>query len=55
VAFSTAFAIFLVPVLFVIVERISRWSNGEKPETGPSATPADAAASDYERAAGGGS
>ncbi len=60
VAFSTAFAIFLVPMLFVIVERISRWSNGEKssgekPETGPSATSADTTASDYERAAGGGS
>jgi HAE1 family hydrophobic/amphiphilic exporter-1 len=53
VAFSTAFAIFLVPVLFVIVERISRWSNGDKPETGPAATPADTTASDYERAAGG--
>ena len=53
VAFSTAFAIFLVPMLFVIVERISRWSNGEKPETGPAATPADTTSSDYERAAGG--
>jgi len=54
VAFSTAFAIFLVPMLFVIVEGISRWSNGEKPETGPAATPADTASSDYDRVAGGG-
>jgi ABC-type dipeptide/oligopeptide/nickel transport system permease component len=53
VAFSTAFAIFLVPMLFVIVERISQWSNGEKPQTGPPATAADTTASDYERAAGG--
>ncbi len=34
-AFSTAFAIFLVPVLFVIVERISRWSGEEKVESVP--------------------
>src|SRR5579862_1306386 len=33
-AFSSAFAIFLVPVLFVIVARISRWWNQE-PETEP--------------------
>jgi len=34
-AFSTAFAIFLVPVLFVVVERISRWSGKEKAESVP--------------------
>src|SRR3984957_8398169 len=34
-AFSTAFAIFLVPVLFVVVERISRWSGEEKVESVP--------------------
>jgi HAE1 family hydrophobic/amphiphilic exporter-1 len=34
-AFSTAFAIFLVPVLFVVVERISRWSGEEKAESVP--------------------
>ena len=53
VAFSTAFAIFLVPMLFVIVERISRWSNGEKPETTPTATPEDTTSSAPDRAASG--
>jgi multidrug efflux pump subunit AcrB len=52
-AFSSAFAIFLVPVLFVIVARISRWWLGEKPETTPTSTPADTALSAPERAAGG--
>ena len=55
-AFSSAFAIFLVPVLFVIVARISRWWRGEKLETTPaSVTPAssDTALSAPERAAGG--
>ncbi len=53
-AFSTAFAIFLVPVLFVIVERISRWWSEEKPEATPTATPEDTTSSAPERAAGGG-
>jgi HAE1 family hydrophobic/amphiphilic exporter-1 len=53
-AFGTAFAIFLVPVLFVIVERISRWWNGEKPEATPATTTADTTESTPERAAGGG-
>jgi HAE1 family hydrophobic/amphiphilic exporter-1 len=30
--FSSAFAIFIIPMLFVIVERLSRWSRGEGPE-----------------------
>ena len=33
--FSTAFAIFLVPALFVIVERMSHIRRGEKPQAGP--------------------
>ena len=33
--FSTAFAIFLVPALFVIVERLSHIRRGEKPQAGP--------------------
>jgi hypothetical protein len=37
--FSSAFAIFLVPVLFVIVERISNRFRGERRETLP--TPED--------------
>ncbi len=42
VAFSTAFAIFLVPMLFVIVERISHRAKGKPPE--PSATQQQASA-----------
>jgi multidrug efflux pump subunit AcrB len=34
-AFGTAFAIFLVPVLFVIVARISQWWNQEQTESVP--------------------
>jgi Cu/Ag efflux pump CusA len=37
--FSSAFAIFLVPVLFVIVERISNRFSGTRRETSP--TPED--------------
>jgi HAE1 family hydrophobic/amphiphilic exporter-1 len=33
--FSSGFAIFLVPVLFVIVERVSRRGDGAKPEPAP--------------------
>ena len=54
--FSSAFAIFLVPMLFVIVERIARRGRGEKPPnpqtrlaSGPNETAPGA-----ERAAGGG-
>jgi len=53
-AFSSAFAIFLVPVLFVIVARISKWWNEEKPEATPASTPEDTASAEHERAAGGG-
>jgi multidrug efflux pump len=35
--FSSAFAIFLVPVLFVLVERISNRLRGERVETSPTA------------------
>jgi fatty acid desaturase len=47
---------FLVPVLFVIVARISRRWQGEKPESAPSRTtsPADTTLSAPKRAAGGG-
>ena len=56
-AFSSAFAIFLVPVLFVIVARFSRWWNGENPQsaaTRPKETAVEATVSASERAAGGG-
>jgi hypothetical protein len=33
--FSTAFAIFLVPALFVIVERLAHVRQGEKPGVAP--------------------
>ncbi len=54
--FGCAFAIFLVPMLFVIVERISRWWSGGKPEgtKAPASAPADASVSAPERAASGG-
>src|SRR2546426_4277615 len=39
VAFSTGFAIFLVPVLFVVVERVSRHRRGRPAEVTPSAEP----------------
>jgi HAE1 family hydrophobic/amphiphilic exporter-1 len=51
-AFSSAFAIFLVPVLFVVVARISRWWNGEKPETASQSKPEDATMPAAGRAAG---
>jgi len=56
-AFSSGFAIFLVPVLFVVVERMAHRSSGQKPQSasipaGP--PPASASMSDSERAAGGG-
>jgi hydrophobic/amphiphilic exporter-1 (mainly G- bacteria), HAE1 family len=38
-AFSTAFAIFLIPVLFVVVERMSRGRRGRAAEVTPSAEP----------------
>ncbi|HKM99297.1 MAG TPA: multidrug efflux RND transporter permease subunit [Candidatus Binataceae bacterium] len=54
--FSSGFAIFLVPVLFVLVERLSQWFQGNRRETGQTAedrrTPR-AAAAGLERAAGG--
>jgi HAE1 family hydrophobic/amphiphilic exporter-1 len=54
-AFSSAFAIFLVPVLFVIVTRISRRSQGEKLESAaaPTTVPKETTLSAPERAAGG--
>jgi len=39
VVFSTAFGIFLVPVLFVVVERVSRRRRGRSREATPSAEP----------------
>ncbi len=54
--FSSAFAIFLVPVLFVVVERVSHRLSGEElPQEPPSQPEARAAgdASEGERAAGG--
>jgi HAE1 family hydrophobic/amphiphilic exporter-1 len=52
-AFSSGFAIFLVPVLFVVVERLSHRLSARKPQ--PAAPrPASAPVSDSERAAGGG-
>jgi hydrophobic/amphiphilic exporter-1 (mainly G- bacteria), HAE1 family len=61
-AFSSGFAIFLVPVLFVVVERLSHRSSGQNPsgkEPQPVSTPAGPRSasntvSDGERAAGGG-
>jgi hydrophobic/amphiphilic exporter-1 (mainly G- bacteria), HAE1 family len=53
--FSSAFAIFLVPMLFVIVERLAFWWRGDKPQSPPmqtSPTP-DEALPAPERAAGG--
>jgi apolipoprotein N-acyltransferase len=38
-AFSTAFAIFLIPVLFVVIERMSRGRRGRAAEVTPSAEP----------------
>jgi HAE1 family hydrophobic/amphiphilic exporter-1 len=55
--FSSAFAIFLVPVLFVVVERLSHGLSGKKPEPAPTSMgpqPADDSVSNGERAAGGG-
>ncbi|MBF6569157.1 MAG: hypothetical protein IVW54_09815 [Candidatus Binataceae bacterium] len=56
--FSSAFAIFLVPVLFVVVERLSDRFHGGKREAGPAAEIQPAAVSSVasaERVAGGGS
>ena len=56
-AFSSGFAIFLVPVLFVVVERVSHRLSGNKPPPASSATdasPASQSGSEGERAAGGG-
>ncbi|HEY6417508.1 MAG TPA: efflux RND transporter permease subunit, partial [Candidatus Binataceae bacterium] len=60
-AFSSAFAIFIIPVLFVIVERIAHRNDSDRrdaiavtPATRASAAP-DAPISSPERAAGGGS
>ncbi len=39
VAFSTGVAIFLIPVLFVVVERVSRRRRGRPAEVTPSAEP----------------
>ncbi len=36
--FSSAFAIFLVPMLFVIVERAARWWTGDRPQNPPTRT-----------------
>jgi len=55
--FSSAFAIFLVPMLFVIVERTARWwRGGEPPATSEQAPPMqqDSPISEPERAAGSG-
>ena len=55
--FSSAFAIFLVPMLFVIVERTSRWwRGGEPPANSEQAPPMpqDSLISEPERAAGSG-
>ncbi len=56
-AFSSGFAIFLVPVLFVVVERLSHRLSGERPQapsTSVESRPASDSASEGERAAGGG-
>jgi HAE1 family hydrophobic/amphiphilic exporter-1 len=53
--FSSAFAIFLVPMLFVIVERTARWwRGGSPPATSAQAPPVpqDSPISEPERAAG---
>jgi HAE1 family hydrophobic/amphiphilic exporter-1 len=57
-AFASGFAIFLVPVLFVVVERLSHWRQGIPTQTAPrpaieSASGRDTAVSRTERAAGG--
>jgi HAE1 family hydrophobic/amphiphilic exporter-1 len=55
--FSSGFAIFLIPVLFVVVERLSHRLSGKKPEpasTSVGPRPASDSVSDAERAAGGG-
>ncbi len=52
-AFSSGFAIFLVPVLFVVVERLSHRLSGKEPQ--PASPPAASeSVSEGERAAGGG-
>jgi HAE1 family hydrophobic/amphiphilic exporter-1 len=56
-AFSSGFAIFLVPVLFVVVERLSHRLSGKEPQpvsTPAGPPPASESVSDSERAAGGG-
>src|SRR5579862_3678776 len=55
-AFSSGFAIFLVPVLFVMVERLSHRLSGKKPQPGSAAEPraASDSSSEGERAAGAG-
>ena len=55
--FSSGFAIFLVPVLFVVVERLSHRSSGKGPQPAsapPGAPPTGESVSEGERAAGGG-
>jgi hydrophobic/amphiphilic exporter-1 (mainly G- bacteria), HAE1 family len=54
-AFASGFAIFLVPVLFVVVERLSHWRQGMPIQTAPQPAiePARDAVSRSERAAGG--
>jgi HAE1 family hydrophobic/amphiphilic exporter-1 len=55
--FSSGFAIFLVPVLFVLVERLSHRMSGKKPQpasTAAESRPASDSVSDSQRAAGGG-
>jgi len=55
--FSSGFAIFLIPVLFVVVERLSHRLSGKKQEpasTSVGPRPADDSVSNGERAAGGG-
>jgi len=54
--FSSAFAIFLVPMLFVIVERAALWWSGDKPPGPPTqaqSTAPDEAPPAPEQAAGG--
>ena len=50
--FSSGFAIFLVPVLFVVVERLSHRSSGKGPQS--ASAPPGESVSEGERAAGGG-
>jgi hypothetical protein len=53
-AFASGFAIFLVPVLFVVVERLSHWWQGTPLELAPAAeTPVLEDLSAPDRAAGG--